>query len=142
MSLIDKVLALRRLDLFAEIPAEQLSLVAAVAREATYAPGEVVCRQDDPPGDLILTLDGEVELERDGKPMGRLAPGEALGAFGLFEDAPRPVTARARVRTSALRLDRWGFEDVWTENPELARSLVRQLVRRIRRAAEAQGAMR
>ena len=31
---------------------------------------------------------------------------------------------------------------VWTENPELARSLVRQLVRRIRRAAEAQGAMR
>ena len=142
MSLIDKVLALRRLDLFAEIPAEQLSLVAAVAREATYAPGEVVCRQDDPPGDLILMLDGDVELERDGRPMGRLAPGEALGAFGLFEDAPRPVTARATVRTSALRLDRWGFEDVWTENPELARSLVRQLVRRIRRAAEAQGAMR
>ncbi len=132
MTLVEKVLALRGLDLFRGVPAEQLSLVAALARTVVLPAGTELCRQDDPPGDMFVLLEGAAELERDGRTLGRLGTGEAVGAWGLFEDDPRPFTARATSETIALRIDRGGFEDVWIENPQLARSLVSQLVRRIR----------
>jgi CRP-like cAMP-binding protein len=103
-----------------------------MAREVRLPAGTVLCQQHDPPGDLYVILEGQVGFERDGRPLGQLGAGESIGAVGLFDDEPRPVTATATSDVSALVIDRWAFEDVWTENPELVRSIVSRLAARLR----------
>ncbi len=136
MTVVEKVMALRSVELFREIPPAQLALVAAIAREETFPASHVLGRQDDPPGDLYVLLGGRVAIERDGRPVGVLAQGDALGTWALFEDEPLQVTATAAEETPALRIDRWGFEEVLEEHPEMSRALIQQLIKQLRKLAQ------
>ena len=100
-----------------------------------FEAGTVLFRQDDPPGDMFVLLAGRVKVEQDGQSLGELGRGDSLGTWALFEDEPWQATATALEAVSVLRIDRVGFEDALHENPEIARSLIRQLVRRIRTLA-------
>ncbi len=135
MSVVDKVIALRKVELFGEIPGEELARVAALALKQSFSPEEFLCEQDDPAGDLFVLLEGEVLVERDGQALGRLGPGEALGAWGLFDEEPRQASAKALCELNALRIDRWGFDELLNEHPEIARSFIRRLVQKMRRLA-------
>lgn len=135
MTVVEKVVALQGVEVFRETPPEQLAQVASVAREVTFPVDSVLCKQDEPPGDLFVLLDGKVALERDGGSVGELGRGDALGTWGLFEDEPWTFTARTLEETRTLRIDRWGFEEVLDEHPEIARSLIQQLIRRLRKLA-------
>lgn len=136
MTVVEKVVALRTIEIFREIPPSQLALIASVAREETFPPDHVLARQNDPPGDLYVLLGGRVALERDGAPLGELGRGDALGAWALFDDEPLQITARTREETPALRIDRGGFEELVDEHPEIARALIQHLIRRLRKLAE------
>ncbi len=133
MSVVDKVIALKKVDVFQEIPGEELSRIAALAIKVRYSPDETLFQQDDSAGDLFIVLEGELRLVRDGVELGRVGPGEAIGAWGLFEDDPRQAAAMALGEVETLRIDRWGFDELLNEHPEIARSFIRHLVRRIRR---------
>ena len=129
----DKIMALKQVDLFSGTPTEQLSLIAALARVVEFPEGSELCRQDDPPGDLFIVLSGSAAITRDGAAMGRLVAGESLGTWGLFEDEPRQVTVRAEEPVQTLRIDRWNFDQLLFEHPEVSRSLIRLMVERLRK---------
>ncbi|MBD3867547.1 MAG: cyclic nucleotide-binding domain-containing protein [Acidobacteria bacterium] len=128
----DKIMALKNVDLFSGAPTEQLSLIAALARIVEFPEGAELCRQNDPAGDLFIVLSGSASLLRDGETRGRLITGEALGTWGLFEDEPRQVTVQAVEPMQVLRIDRWGFDQLLFEHPEVSRSLIRLMVKRLR----------
>ncbi len=128
----DKLMALKQVDLFSAIPTGQLSLIAAVARIADFPEKAILCRQGDPPGDLYVVLEGKAEIRRDGRPSGEMAPGDSLGAWGLFEDEPRQATVQASGALKVLRIDRRGFDDLLQEHPEVSRSLIRRMIGRLR----------
>jgi AAA family ATP:ADP antiporter len=129
----DKLMALKRVDMFSSAPTEQLSLIAAVAHFVDLEEGAVLCRQDDPPGDLFVVIEGQAEIQRNGVKAGTLVPGESLGTWGLFENEPRLVTVQATGPMKVLQIDRWGFDDLLQEHPEVSRSLIQLLVERLRR---------
>lgn len=131
-SVLERVVALRGVDLFEETPTEQLSRVASLARPVTLPAGALLCAQGDPAGDLYVLLDGTAIAERDGRPVGELGTGDAVGTWGLFDDEPRPASVRCRTEVSALRIDRGGFDELLLEQPEITRSLIRRIVRRLR----------
>jgi hypothetical protein len=135
MSVVEKVVALQDVEVFRGTPPEQLALIASVASEETFAAGVELCRQGDPPGDMYVLLGGRVDVEKDGASLGQLGKGDALGTWALFEDEPWQVTASAVEASPVLRIDRAGFEDALSENPEIARGLIRQLIRRLRELA-------
>ena len=129
----DKIMALKQVDLFSGAPTEQLSLIAALARIVDFPEGAELCRQDDPAGDLFIVLSGNASLLKDGETRGTLTAGESLGTWGLFEDEPRQVTVRAVEPMQVLRIDRWGFDQLLFEHPEVSRSLIRLMVERLRK---------
>jgi CRP-like cAMP-binding protein len=132
----DKLMSLKRVDLFSSAPTEQLSLIAAVARFVDLDEGAFLCRQNDPPGDLFVILEGEAKIQRDGSEVGVLKPGESLGTWGLFENEPRLVTVQATCPMKVLQIDRWGFDDLLQEHPEVSRSLIQLLVKRLRKLSK------
>jgi len=135
LTVVEKVVALQSVEVFKETPPEQLALIGSIAEEVQLPTGTELACQDDPPGDMYVVLEGQVSIVRDGKQLGVLGPGEALGTWALFEDQPQQVTATVAAETRALKIDRWGFDEAIDENPDIARSLIRQLVRRLRRLA-------
>lgn len=134
-SIVEKVIALRQVELFGQIPSEELSRLAALAREETLPAGTLLFEEGNPPGDLLVIIEGCIDLERKGRPFGHLGPGDALGAWDLFDEHPRPATARVREESTLLRVDRHAFENLLADNPEIARSLLACLVARLRRLA-------
>ena len=43
MTIIERVLLLQGIDLFADVTTEQLSFLATIAEELTFDPGKIIC---------------------------------------------------------------------------------------------------
>jgi CRP-like cAMP-binding protein len=68
-----------------------------------------------------------------------VGPGEAIGAWALFDDQPRALTAVTVEPSHLLRIDREQFFDVLSDHAGIAQGIFKALVRRIRSLAETTG---
>lgn len=128
---VEKTMALHRLDAFRAVPLEHLSHLGIACREEWYGEGATLFRQGDPPGALYAVLLGRVRLVRDGATFAEAGEGEALGTWSLFDDHPRRASAEVAAGVRALVLERDDFWQIMADRPEIARSLVADLVRRL-----------
>jgi signal transduction histidine kinase len=93
----------------------ELTAISKVRAEAnSYTPGEYLLREGQINEQVSLILDGEVELLKTGEDggeyaVGLLGPGQFLGLLSLSSGEPAFLTARARVATQVLSLDREEF---------------------------------
>jgi CRP-like cAMP-binding protein len=131
MTGIERAIALRGVEAFRSVPMDELAHVAAVAREERHRAGQVLFREGEASGGLLVVLSGTVRLERGGAAAGEARAGETLGTWSLFDDHPRRATAVAATDVRLLVLDRDAFFDVLSERIEIVRSLFRDLVRRL-----------
>lgn len=142
MSPVERAMALRGADAFRAVPVDQLARLAAVSREQDLPPGTVLFREGDPPGGLVVIIEGTVHLERGGAAAGAAEAGETLGAWSLFDEHPRRATAVASTPCRVLVLERDDFYDVLSEHIEIVRSLCQDLVRRLLQVAAPDGETR
>jgi CRP/FNR family cyclic AMP-dependent transcriptional regulator len=130
--LIERVLLLGRVEAFAGLTTEQLSLLGLVAQRDECVAGAVIYAAGAPPGAMYLVQKGRVLLERDGALIGEARAGEDFGTWALFDPEPRVTSARAATDTTLLRIDRQRFEELVEEHPDLAHGILRSLARRVR----------
>ena len=130
-TMIDKVMALKAIDLFQAVPAEELVHLARVVHEQSFLRGEPLFSEGDSPGPLFIPLDGRVGLQRGGTPAGEVPAGSPIGTWSLFDEQPRTHGAVALDDLQALVVDREDFYDVLAENVEILRSLVGNLLHRL-----------
>jgi CRP-like cAMP-binding protein len=131
MTVVEKAVALRKVEAFRGVPIDQLAHVAAAAREVSFASGDLLFREGEQPLSLFVMLEGRVLLEKNGKSFGEAVAGEPLGTWAIFDDHPRRATAKVIEDARALVLDREDFYEVIAEHAEITRSLVQDLVRRL-----------
>ena len=63
----DRVEALRRVHVFADLPEEQLKWFADNTEEYRYSLGDVLFRKNDPPDHMVILLEGELHAYWDEK---------------------------------------------------------------------------
>jgi len=132
MPTIDRVLALKRVPLFAGVPGRTLAAVAASATELEVAADDVVIRQGTVEDHLFAVVSGRL-VARDGERVLREIPaGGSVGELAALVPEPRSATVSALVPSVLLRIDRPVLEDLLTDHPELARGVIASLVRMIR----------
>jgi CRP-like cAMP-binding protein/Zn-dependent protease len=101
---------LRRVEAFASLGADDLADVVSHGRWVNVAPGETIVEQGEE-GDAFYGVgSGQVDVVRDGEPIGTLGPGAHFGEVALLLDAPRTATVIARTPARLFRLDREGFD--------------------------------
>lgn len=96
---------------FAELPIQELRLLAHRLQPVTVAAGETILRQDEPGSVCYLLRKGQVEVitnRADGSEqvMTTLGPGALFGEAALLIDAPRNATVRAKEVAELLALHR------------------------------------
>ncbi|HEU4407035.1 MAG TPA: cyclic nucleotide-binding domain-containing protein [Polyangiaceae bacterium] len=134
-TVLERVLVLRNSPLFHGLAGEELYPVAEVSSVKAYAPGEPVVREGDPGDALYVVADGSFEVERGGRDVRKLGPGDVFGEMSLLDGVPRAATVVASASGGrALRVPREDFEALLDESPELARGVIRTLLGHLRAA--------
>ena len=136
LNLVEKEIALEAVDLLQNLTPEQLSRLAAIAREATYPPARTMLEAGKPLDALYVIVDGAVELLRNGEPLHVARQNEVLGAWALFDQEAMPVEARTVEDTRVLRILREDFYDLLSDNVEITAAIFSTLVRRFRKLVE------
>lgn len=139
LTTIEKVIFLQNIDVFAEVPSEQLALLASIAEEEDYSQDEIVYREDEPADALYLVLDGKVRLHRGEQEISQATNKDAFGTWALFDEEPRVVTATVVEDALLLRVDREDFVDIMADNVQIAQGVMRTIVKRLRNLVERVG---
>jgi sulfate permease, SulP family len=106
--------------------------LAAHLERVSVPRGEVLLRQDDPPGDVYVLESGRLGVETT-TPEGTrmrlrtLRPGVVVGEITLYTGIPRTADVVAEVPSVVLRITRGTIERLEREEPELAAALHRWL---------------
>jgi CRP/FNR family transcriptional regulator len=139
LTIIEKVIFLQNVEVFAAIHTEQLSHLAAIAEEAAFSKGEVIYKHEDPSDALYIVLDGAVRLHRGEEDIAAVASKDAFGTWALFDDTPRVTTATAVEDTRVLRIYREDFLDILSDHAQIMEGVLKTLVGRLRGLLERVG---
>ena len=103
-TVIEKVIFLQNVEVFFEVPTEQLAYLAAIAEEISCIKGDDIFKAEEPSDAMYLVLDGKVRLHREEEEVTVAGQNEAFGTWALFDEEPRVVTATAIEDTRLLRI--------------------------------------
>ncbi len=132
LTVIEKVIFLQNVDVFADVPTEHLAYLAAIADEVEYHAGETVYKEHGPSDALYLVLDGSVRLERDGREITVAGPRQAFGVWALFDEEPRVAGALAVENCHLLRINRDDFVDLLADHVQITQGVLKALAGRLR----------
>jgi CRP-like cAMP-binding protein len=128
---------LENVPIFAGLSARQLKGLARDAKERTYALGETVVKQGETGIGFYLLLDGHVDVRRKGRKLAVLGPGQFFGEMALFDNEPRTADVIAAQPTRCLVLSKWEFWGFAMGQPEVLRTILQEMARRLRETNQA-----
>jgi CRP/FNR family cyclic AMP-dependent transcriptional regulator len=115
-----KVELLRKVPLFSGCSKRELRKIAAIADEIDLREGKVLTRQGDPGRELFILLDGTVKVERYGRRVNTLGPGDFLGEGALILRKPRNATITTTSPVRVLVITDNSFRRLLSEDPSIS----------------------
>jgi CRP-like cAMP-binding protein len=126
---IDRI---RSVPLFGEFGDKELQRVAAIAKEVEFPAGKVIAKQGESGVGFHMISEGEATVSVDGVDHATLGPGTYFGEISLIDGGPRSATVAAKTDLKTVSLTSWDFNALLDQFPELTRTLLIQLCRRLR----------
>lgn len=143
--LLERVVVLRSVPLFADLPPEDLKPIAAIATEQRFEDADTIAEQGDPGDEMHIIVEGYVMVilrEPDGhrRVLAVRSAGDVIGEMAVLTSAPRMASLAAKGAVRLLTIGRREFEAMLRERPETSLALVRELCRRLAAREEPQPA--
>jgi CRP/FNR family cyclic AMP-dependent transcriptional regulator len=123
---------LKKTPIFADTSEKSLESMIQSAVVKTVSPGEKVVEKGQGGIGFYLILNGKVEVIRDGEKLAVLETGNFFGELGVIDGKPRTADVVAVTETKCWVLSQWAMKSVLTDHPEVALSMLQELVRRLR----------
>jgi CRP/FNR family cyclic AMP-dependent transcriptional regulator len=130
---------LKTVPLFASFQEDQLRMLTTVVSRKSAPRANTVMAGGDPTDSLYIILSGRVKImmsDSDGKEviLSILGPGEFVGEMGLIDDEPRSASVVTLEPCELLSIAKRDFKKCMGDNFEMAMTVMRSLVRRLREA--------
>ena len=117
--------------LFSSLTAKQLASVEQLVTRVDVTAGRHLVRQGKPGGELILIIEGEAEVARDGKRIAVRGPGSFLGETALLLNRPRNASVVAMTDMTIEVIDRRAFNQLLNDHPTLYAPLLKATALRL-----------
>lgn len=118
--------------LFSSLSKKDLQKIARATNEVTRPAGTVLVDQGDLGREAFFIVEGTATVKRNGRKVGTLGPGEAVGELSLLDHGPRTATVTADTDLVVLVLSSREFSGIVEEVPSVAHKLLGQLASRVR----------
>lgn len=127
---------LKRLPLFNDFGAEELSAIAAATTEVHVARGTAVFQRGDPCNGFHTVIFGQVKLgfvsvQGNEKIVEVIGPGHSFGEALMFMERPYILNAHAMVDTMLLHISKQAIFSELERNPAFARRMLAGMSRRL-----------
>ncbi|MFL5667890.1 MAG: cyclic nucleotide-binding domain-containing protein, partial [Chloroflexota bacterium] len=130
--LVERVIFLRKVTLFAQLPPQDLQPIASAAEEHVFSAGDVLAERGDPGDTMYVVVDGEVRVVGGGEQeLAIRGPGDVIGEMAVISSHPRVASLMANSDVRVLELRRPAFEAILRERPETALAVMRMLCERV-----------
>jgi CRP-like cAMP-binding protein len=130
-----KIALLKGVPLFADLTDRELEQVSGLCNEVDLPAGRALTREGDFGHEFFVIIEGRVEVDREGRHLTTLGPGDFLGEIALIDLGPRTATATCETDCRLLVLDRREFNSIMAASSTIQAAILRALARRVRRTA-------
>ena len=138
LTTIERVVALHRVSLFADVPGRTLAAVAQRATEVEVAEGELVIAEGAVEEHMFAVVRGRLRVHRGDRTIVELGPGSTVGELAALVPEPRSASVSALGPATLLRIDRPVLEELLADRPALANGIIAALVAVIRERSQAE----
>ncbi len=137
LTTIERVVALQRVGLFADVPGRTLAAVARRAIELDVEAGAPVIVEGAVEDHLFTVVRGRLRVHHGDQDVTTLGPGATVGELAALVPEPRSASVTALEPTTLLRIDKPVLDELRADRPELADGIIGALVAMVRERARA-----
>jgi CRP-like cAMP-binding protein len=127
-----KVERLRQIPLFKSCNPHALADIARLADEVDVADGYTLIREGTFGEQFILIIDGHVRIDRGGRTVRVMGPGEFLGEIALIDKGRTTATATTEGPAKLFIVGHAAFNSLLYESPAILLEIMTALANRIR----------
>ena len=128
----DKLELLRRVPLFAGFDEPALQEIAKITEEIQARERTVLTHEGRQEGHFFIVLSGSVRINRDGRTINMLGPGDFLGEIALLDGGPRTATATTEEPTTVLAIRNAAFHELLDRSPSVRTAILEAAGARMR----------
>jgi CRP-like cAMP-binding protein len=132
LTTIERVVALQRVALFANVPGRTLAAVALRAIEVEVAAGTTVIVEGAVDDHLFAVVGGRLRVHQGERTLAVLDAGATVGELAALVPEPRSASVTALEPAMLLRIEKAVLDELLLDRPELAREIIGALVTMIR----------
>lgn len=129
---VERVLALKNIELFHDIPGEVLADIATLLEEESFEKGQYIVNEGDLGKELFMIVKGEVEVIAGGNKVAVMKEGDGFGEMALIDNQPRSADIVASDDVLVLKMESDDFLEILKQRDEVALGVIRVLTGRIR----------
>ena len=133
-STLEKTIFMKGVDLFRDIPGEEVSHVAQIAEEIEYDSEQTIFEEGDVGDSMFIIIDGAVRIHKGDKELAVLSKGKFVGEMALLDQEPRSASVTSTEETTLLEINGEDFYDLMASRMEIMQGIVKILTQRLREA--------
>jgi CRP-like cAMP-binding protein len=126
-----KLELLKRTPLLAGLNQRDLEEVGRLADEVDVPAGRVLIKEGDPGQEFYVLVDGTVRIERGGKAIRTLGPGDFFGDIALVVERPRIASAIVETDGRLLVVGHREFHSLMDRFPSIRISVLESIAHRL-----------
>jgi CRP-like cAMP-binding protein len=131
---------LKRIPIFSRCTKAELENLARNTDEITLEAGRTLIVQDRPNHTFFLLMQGEVDIDVQGRPIDHLGPGQFFGEISMFDGGPATATVTTTTPVDLLVMSHAQFHNAIKGHETIALRVMAVMAERLRRIGLAAGA--
>jgi CRP-like cAMP-binding protein len=130
-----KLELMRRVPLFEHCGRHEIEKIGKLADEVDVPAGKVLMKEGATAQEFFTVIEGSMRVEREGKVIATLGPGDFFGEIALVDGGPRTATVIADEPSRLLVVGHREFHSLLEQNPGIQLQVLQALAKRVRRLA-------
>lgn len=127
---------LPNIELFSELSKKELRNIASLMTPIRVKAGRKLTKEGEPGREFMIIVEGNATVDRGGKVLARLGPGDFFGELAVVAGVPRTATVTADTDMVIEMLNRREFSSLLDESPRIAKKVLVGAVRRLHELEE------
>ena len=126
-----KIDLIKRVPLFASASKAELAEIASIADEIDLPADKTLITEGDSGREFFALIDGTADVERGGKSIAKLGPGDFFGEIALIAKTPRNATIKTTSPVRALVITDRAFRQLLDHSPNIQITVLTALAERL-----------